>query len=100
MRLIDIINPYKWRAYFQGTKAQKEIGYHYCEQVIIRSLLCKPCLDAGQCLHCECKLPDAFMAKDNYCSQYMWTEMIEDPEQWEEYKKKQGFELILKFEVK
>lgn len=98
LRIVDLVNPYKWRAYFQGKHLEQEVGYHYCEQVVIRSLLCEQCLNNGKCLHCGCATPDHFMASDNFCSQGMWTAMIDDPEEWEKFKKASGFKLKLEFD--
>lgn len=96
-RVIDLINPYKWRAVIQGYLFDKYVGLHFCEQVVYRSVLCKPCRDAGECLHCGCATPAHFLAPDNFCSQGHWQFIIEDPEQWEIYKETLGIDFKIEY---
>lgn len=87
-RLVDIINPFKWRAVYQSYKKKEQgITLAYCEQVVQRSLLCSDCVAAGKCSHCGCTMPDALLAKDNFCSEGKWGPML-DPKGWEKYKQK------------
>jgi hypothetical protein len=88
-RLIDIINPLKWRAVYQAYKKKKEgITLAYCEQVVQRSILCGDCVKAGHCVGpCNCTMPDALLAKDNFCSEGKWGPML-DPVGWNKYKQK------------
>lgn len=95
-RFIDIINPYKWRAFLQGTQAAQDVGLSYCEQVVFRSVLCRPCITKGKCVDCSCKMPDAIMAKDNYCSGGNWNAMLSD-EQWENFKEASGLHFTINY---
>lgn len=96
--LKDILNPWRWKMFlrskqreFQGIKLEQKEILSYCEQVVYRTNLCKPCLKNGACTHCECAVPDLFYDKKMVCSGGNWVEMV-SPEKWENYKKELGLE--------
>lgn len=51
-------------------------------QVVLRAALCKPCLDAGECLKCHCKTPAMFFDPNKECEDGKWTKMM-DAKQWD-----------------
>lgn len=87
----DVLNPKKWKVFFQKPPKQEdtedEASLSYCEQVVYRSILCRPCVEKGECLSCKCEMPAAILSKDNWCSEHNWAAMMND-EQWMEYKNK------------
>ena len=95
--LRDILNPRKWRAFLQKPPSDEEVTFEYCEQVVYRSILCRPCINAGECHHCHCEMPGAVLAKDNFCSMDKWQEMMSD-EQWREYKKVSNLKFKLDYD--
>ena len=59
-----------------------ELPPHEQQQADLRAYLCKPCLDNGKCLICQCKTPQMFYApqkvdKDGKFAQFL------NKEQWE-----------------
>ncbi len=85
--------PLKWGAFLRGTYQKEQVPFELCEIVVYRSIMCKPCLDAGHCLDCGCKMPDKMMDLQSECSEAKWDAITID--QWKEYKKRTG----LKFEI-
>lgn len=89
IRLRDVVNPRKWFAFLQGYIMTKFVSLEYCEQVVYRSIMCTPCVKKGSCIDCGCTMPDAIMARNNYCSEGMWGPMYPDA-RWKEYKANTG----------
>lgn len=65
----------------------------YAEQLIWRLNRCKECVVVGQCLHCECDLPEAMIVPNNYCSEGYWEEMKETLEEWKTFKEENGIQI-------
>ena len=116
IRLIDVINPIKWRAvivsFFKrrrgvdlefcrkavniSNKMGESFGQifartkgqdlWYCELVTYRAMICSSCVNKGSCYHCGCTVPDNMLDKNNFCSATMWGPM-NSQEEWEYYKK-------------
>lgn len=91
-----MLNIKKWKAFLsKPPEADGDIAsLEYCEQVVYRSIMCRPCVQAGNCHHCGCDMPDAILSRPNYCSDGKWFSMMSD-EQWRDYKKVSG----LKFKI-
>ena len=83
--LRDILRPRKWKIFarYAILKAWKkeypELHVpEYVEQIATRMSNpgCRPCVEAGACVHCGCKSPELFFDKDNECSGANWFQMI------------------------
>lgn len=98
IRMIDIVNPKKWWAFIIGKLLNKYVGLEYCEQVVYRSIMCKPCVEAGSCTGCGCTMPDAIMAPNNWCSEGKWQPMM-DKERWQNYKEDTGFQFNISIDL-
>lgn len=113
--LKDILNPKKWmiylknKAYLWGEPIDKEKEspqevLAYCEQVVMRTILCPQCIQAGKCIGdgtsgsgCGCLMPDAAIDKTNFCSEGNWSKQL-SAEQWQEYKQDLGLTFKIDFE--
>lgn len=98
----DWVNPKKWFAVFRSVKNQRVVPpMHEMEQYVYRSVVCKPCVENGNCLFCGCttlpKMLDPKGMCDNAETGFMWGPIMEK-EKWENYKKKSKQELQLIFE--
>lgn len=85
--------PIKWGAFLRGTYQAGEIPFELCEIVVYRSIMCRPCLEAGNCVDCGCKLPEKFMDLASNCSIGSWDATT--IREWREYKER----VKLKFEI-
>lgn len=83
--LEDALNPKKWKIMANHIAGVDEIPLHEAEQIVYRAGRCKPCVDAGECLHCGCEIQGAIASKDNWCSDGKWTAVM-DKEDWNQYK--------------
>ena len=96
----DVINPLKWKVILwewisEGRVIiEKEDIQSYCEQWVMRSIKCNPCLLAGECSHCGCLMPDSMDNRHNACSAGEWGSMLNHQE-WEDYKETIGLTLEL-----
>lgn len=87
--------PLKWGAFLRGTYQADEIPFELCEIVVYRSIMCRPCMEAGHCIDCGCKMPDKMMDLKSECSTGAWSSMT--PEQWNEYKKRVGLKFLIEY---
>lgn len=87
--LKDAANPKKWRIMANHMAGIDEIPLYEAEQIVYRAGRCKPCVDAGECLHCGCEIQGAIASKDNWCSDGKWTAVM-DKEDWDQYKADAG----------
>lgn len=100
--LKDITNPKKIKNYLDGSKIKKE-GIHldyeeimsYSEQLVYRSIQCRPCFKNGACLTCGCPKPLSSMVYDFVCEDGNFGEML-PPKEWEQFKKDQDIIFQLK----
>lgn len=62
-----------------------DLPLHEVQQVALRAYLCKPCLDNGKCLICNCKTPEMFYAPnkvdkdgkfDTFLSKGQWEALV------------------------
>lgn len=103
--LKDILNPKKWFVYLKSkywktkkyVKLEESEIFSYCEQVVYRSILCKPCVKDGKCKDCKCPVPENMIIPENTCSEKNWVEM-KNSDEWNKYKKSLGieFNIIIK----
>lgn len=97
--LKDILNPRKWKVFLlsklRGLDLPAEEAFARAEQVVYRSRVCSECV--GECVHCGCPVPAAFLEPDNICSALQWEEML-SAEDWAKFKKDGGIDLTIKFE--
>jgi hypothetical protein len=101
--LKDVTDPKRIRNYFDGETIKKE-GIHldyeeimpYAEQLVYRSIVCRPCFQKGECEHCQCTMPLGAMVVNYECSGDNFGTM-KSPEEWEKYKKKTGLRFVLKY---
>lgn len=80
----------KWFGY--NVKGSEVIGF--AEQITYRTLRCKPCMDAGECLICHCNTVAKISSPTSSCSDWKWEEIM-TTEQWQEYKKEHKITIIL-----
>lgn len=69
----------------------------YAEQIVYRSVKCRPCYLNGNCFECGCQTPASFFDKDNWCEIDNWNEML-STEDWELYKKDTGFNFKISYQ--
>lgn len=72
MRIRDMVNPVKWVSFIKGVVLDMFLQPHILEQVLVRQIVCKPCVDAGKCLDCGCKMPEKTYDLDAECSAGKW----------------------------
>lgn len=99
VRLIDIINPYKWVSYIKGTSISVFLERHYMEQLLYRSFICRPCIDNKKCLHCGCDAWGKMLDPKSSCSAEKWGPM-QSKEQWNRSVSNFGISYIFKAEKK
>lgn len=73
--------------YVQGTLKHVASKYidlplHEAQQIELRAYLCKPCLDNGKCLICQCKTPEMFYAPNKIDKEGKFAQFL-NKEQWE-----------------
>jgi len=64
---------------------QQSLPVHEEEQALLRAFLCKPCVENGKCLVCNCTTPNMFFAPQKKDSLQRWAEFL-SPSQWEALK--------------
>lgn len=57
---------------------KKNLPQHVKEQVILRELLCTPCLTRGSCDKCGCKTPNMFYASTKVDSRGRWASFLDE----------------------
>jgi hypothetical protein len=90
--LQDVINPDKWKVFYEGHEIEKNgltIPYEdiipFSEQIVYRMRQCPGCIKNGACLDCNCPMPLAMVTPNNWCSEGNWSEYMKGPE-WEQHK--------------
>lgn len=80
----------KWFGY--NIKGDSVISF--AEQITYRTLVCKPCMEAGECLICHCNTRAKIASPNSSCSDFKW-EPIMDKESWEQHKIDNKITIIL-----
>lgn len=80
----------KWFGY--NIKGDSVISF--AEQITYRTLRCKPCMDAGECVHCHCEMKSKVSTPNASCSNFQW-EAIMSPEDWQTFKQENKVNIIL-----
>lgn len=78
MKLIDPIN------FIQGTAnyhTRSTLPKYYKQQILMRMLLCRPCMVNGKCTECGCKTPEMFYSPLKTDSKGKWIELFNE-KQW------------------
>ena len=70
-----------------GIRTKQEDQVAFAEQIIFRSVMCKPCQENKSCLHCGCDWNDLVTSKTATCSEGRWGK-IYNKKDWENYKSK------------
>lgn len=101
-KLKDWVNPQKWLSVLRSVNNQKKvIPLHEMEQYVYRKLVCRPCVENGNCLYCGCttlpKMMDPKGVCDNVETGFRWGPVM-SKETWENYKRKTGTDLQLVFD--
>jgi hypothetical protein len=86
--LIDIINPVKWFRVLEGLIMKRYIKWHIVEQLAIRFVECRSCLDAGKCYKCGCDAAAKMLIMEETCSDNKWGSLFKDESEWREIKDK------------
>jgi len=101
-KLVHIINPVKWYSIVIG-KILKKYGFgeqkdlfHIYEQYTFRATMCNLCLEEGKCLSCKCDMPDKMLVPFEMCDLKRWGPIIQDKEQWENFKKENKIKITAK----
>lgn len=71
----------------------KNMPDHQVEQLLVRAILCKDCLESGKCVVCKCDTPDLFYDPKRKDSKGKWGPMM-DKEKWEAWKERQNSIMI------
>ena len=87
--------PTRWLAFVRGRILAWALPFHRLEQILYRSRMCRPCLEAGKCTECGCTTPDLFFDPSVYCSGGKWGPMM-DKENWEEFKQIYNIDIVVK----
>lgn len=82
VRVEDIISPKKWWSFIVGMIRGQVIKPHIIQQVHMRQILCRPCIEAGRCIDCGCRMPEKTYVFDEKCSMGYWAEIETDAEEW------------------
>jgi len=90
--LQDITDPNVIKAYMEWAEIKKN-GIHldadeiesFAEQVVYRMGKCPECVQAGECHHCHCPMPQKALTPLAVCSAGAWPRMM-PPEDWKAYK--------------
>lgn len=96
--LRHLLNPIKWWHFALGFVVAKYITFHYCEQVVYRSIQCSDCFQAGKCKDCSCSLPDKGMVPEESCSLQNWGPMV-GPDDWAEFKQQMGINFYINYNL-
>ena len=69
IKLIEFFKPKNWMSVIRAFINSDVYQAHIIEQIMFRRIECKPCVDAGSCLHCGCsmsgKVPNGQIYKRN-----------------------------------
>lgn len=91
--LRDILNLKKIKVYLisllinrVGLTLQHGEVLSYSEQLVYRSIKCRPCFIEGKCIDCKCPQPDAAIVQESYCSMGNYGKMLPKDE-WDNFKK-------------
>jgi len=57
----------------------------FCEQYIVRKIMCEECVRDGKCVDCGCEIIGLMSTPSSKCSLGNWSE-IKNPIDWDEYK--------------
>jgi|GEM_PF-3673008 len=125
----DVISPKKWMSVFRAKrleteirfwevevfvyytlehprspmlKEEKRIRYYEAEQLIYRTVTCKPCMDQGYCEYCGCSMPSKAMDFKASCfndqTGLRWGPVLNEQD-WKAYKDHWGMEIKLGYNV-
>lgn len=101
IKLIEFFKPKNWMSVIRAFINSDVYQAHIIEQIMFRRIECKPCVDAGSCLHCGCsmsgKVPK-WADLQAECSDGKWGKVM-SKEAWEKYKKEYNinFSITYKF---
>ena len=56
IKLIEFFKPKNWMSVIRAFINSDVYQAHIIEQIMFRRIECKPCVDAGSCLHCGCSM--------------------------------------------
>lgn len=75
VKVVDIINPLKWISYIKGSFISLFVSRAYMEQLMYRAYVCKPCVDRGHCINCNCNTWGKMLDPKARCSAGKFGEM-------------------------
>lgn len=87
LRVIDLINPYRWYLFVKGMIIGRFLQMHIIEQLLIRLYddECRTCVSNGKCHHCGCHMPEKAWNLEDECTNGNWGPVM-NKEDWQEYK--------------
>lgn len=100
-RVVDIINPIKWKRVYDSIVVKNHLELfgslqvHITEQLMWRRLNCPECVEAGKCLACNCPIEEKMFTPEETCTNGLWGPFL-DATDWEAYKKEFKINYILK----
>jgi hypothetical protein len=105
MRIKDLFSPARWKSVLvfllrwslkklEGDSALVFEEQHIIEQYMFRFIKCKPCVDAGKCVNCQCAIPAKMWVRHDHCSMGKWGEFM-DESNWNNFKKQFNIEFKL-----
>ena len=69
---------------------------HIIEQYAYRLFSCKKCVEAKECIHCHCAIPERMFVRSDKCSMGYW-EAFKTEKEWKEYKDKLGINFKIEY---
>jgi hypothetical protein len=90
----------KIRQYIEGNLNKLEDDLfgkplYFKEQILYRASKCEDCYRLGRCLNCGCELPGKHYVKES-CNDGIRFPDLMNEEEWENYKKENKIEIVLK----